>query len=409
MTESKANHSSLALSAILNKKFALRQLLCNQAFHEQMHAIKKVDITPEKEPHIRAQLEIIAQQIAAAPETILIDTYSNKERAADWQALVKKVVLAEANATADAEEKEKEEKTIIAIDTRTRPGHKLLDHHMPHFYNVKNHKGKSVRELCTQVAALEKALLTNVMMHTTPYKSEIRRMLTMTSGCGHVTKYRTVTAKSIVQFFGAKRIVDPCVGWGGRMLGSLAANNDTTYVGCEPDPHTFQGLINILGDEAALPPSVHVRERALILNKPAEVALTEDIQKMEKFDMILTSPPYFNLELYTAGEQSTQNHKTWAEWSEHWLKPLILGYLSCLKDDGVSCWSVKNFKSDKNYPLADVTKQIHAAAGWTLIKTVAMTGSARPGSGAGAGGRIDDETGKEKKKSEEETFCFRKI
>jgi hypothetical protein len=394
MTEPKANHSSLALSAILNKKFALRQLLCNQAFHEQMHAIKKVDITPEKEPHIRAQLEIIAQQIAAAPETILIDTYSDKERAADWQALVKKVVLAE----------EKEEKTIIAIDTRTRPGHKLLDHHMPHFYNVKNHKGKSVRELCSNKEALEKALLTNVMMHTTPYKSEIRRMLTMTSGCGHVTKYRTVTAKSIVQFFGAKRIVDPCIGWGGRMLGSLAASDATTYVGCEPDPHTFQGLQNILGDEAALPPSVRVKERALILNKPAEVALTEDITKMEKFDMILTSPPYFNLELYTAGEQSTQNYKTWEEWSEQWLKPLILGYLLCLKEDGVSCWSVKNFKSDKNYPLADVTKQIHAAAGWTLVKTVAMTGSARPGAGA----RLDDETGKEKKKSEEETFCFRK-
>jgi hypothetical protein len=65
---------------------------------------------------------------------------------------------------------------------------------------------------------------------------------------------------------------------------------------------------------------------------------------------------------------------------------------------------VKNFKSDKKYPLADVTKQIHADAGWQLVKIVTMTGSARPG----GGNRIDEETGKEKRESEEETFCFQK-
>lgn len=395
MTEPKAN-IDLVLSAILNKKFALRQLLCNKAFHEQMSAISKEAITPEKEPYIRQQLEGLAKQIAASPDVILIDTYSDKERAADWKALVKKEVIVYDDATG--------EKTILAIDTRTRPGHKILDHHMPHFYDVKNYKGKSVREMCAQTIALEKALLTNVMMHSTPYKSEIRRMLTMTSGCGHVTKYRTVTAKAIVQFFGAKRVLDPCVGWGGRMLGCLAADMDTYYVGCEPDPHTSDGLADILADNAAISPDARARERALIMPEPAEVAL-DHIKQIRNFDMVLTSPPYFNLELYTAGEQSTTNYKTWEEWKDNWLKPVILKSLACLKENGVSCWSVKNFKSDKSYPLEDVTKQIHEEAGWKLVKTVSMTGSARPG---GIGGRINDETGKEKKKSEEETFCFRK-
>jgi DNA modification methylase len=122
---------------------------------------------------------------------------------------------------------------------------------------------------------------------------------------------------------------------------------------------------------------------------------------MEKFDIVLTSPPYFNLELYTAGDQSTLAYKTWEDWTEKWLKVVILGCLACLKDGGVSCWSVKNFKSDKKYPLADVTKKIHKDAGWELIKTVTMTGSGRPG-----GKRI--EGGEEKRGSEEETFCFRR-
>lgn len=372
------------LHDILNKRFSLRKLLLNKDLHETPNSIDKSLLTPEKEPNIRILLEIIARQIMENPDKILLDNYPNEERTKDWLSLVKKKVI-------------EEDGNIISIDTRTRPGHKILDHHMTHFYDVKNYKGKSVRGLFTK-AALEKALITNLSMHSTPYKSEIRRMLTMTGGLGNVTKYRTVTSKSIIQFYKAKRVLDPCCGWGGRLLGCLAAGDDYYYIGCEPDSNTAKGLRNILAD-SSIP--LAVRSRGMIIEKPAEIALLE-IEQMENFDMILTSPPYFNLELYTAGEQSTSIYNTWEDWSEKWLKKVILGSLCCLKNGGVSCWSVKNFKSDKVYPLADLTRKIHEEAGWNLVKTVKMTGSARPGVN-----RIDKE-GKEKRESEEETFCFMK-
>ena len=79
-----------------------------------------------------------------------------------------------------------------------------------------------------------------------------------------------------------------------------------------------------------------------------------------------------------------------------------------LKPGGVSCWSVKNFKSDKHYALADATKKIHADAGWTLVKVVAMTGSARPGTGTSTSADTSTSAEEKKKKlSEEETFCFK--
>ena len=372
----------LLLSDILNKRFSTRKLLLNKHLQQTTTSIHKSLLTPEKEPNIRNLLKHIATQLLENPDKILLDNYTKEERLKDWMSLVKKQVI-------------EEDMNIISIDTRTRPGHKILDHHMPHFYNVKNYKGISVRDLFTQ-DALEKALITNLSMHSTPYKSEIRRMLTMTGGLGNVTKYRTVTSKSIIQFYKAKRVLDPCSGWGGRLLGCLAAGDDYYYVGCEPDPNTAKGLNDILADPTI--PST-VRSRGMIIEKPAEFALSE-LEQMEKFDMILTSPPYFNLELYTAGVQSTNIYNTWNSWSENWLKKVILGCLSCLKEGGVSCWSVKNFKSDKLYPLADVTTKIHEEAGWKLVKTVTMTGSSRPG-----GNRINKE-GKEKRQSEEETFCF---
>ena len=369
--------------AIRNQRFALRRLLENPAYHTSETSIPKGELVPEKEPLIRTKLAAIAKQIVAVPDSVLVDTYTADERKKDWVALEKKVVL-------DAQTSD-----VIAIDTRTRPGHKILDHFMPHFYSVKNYKGVSVLNLFTE-ATLEKALMQNIQMHSTPYTSEIRRMIVMTGGLGSITKYRTVTTKAIVQYYKAQKVLDPCAGWGGRMLGALAAG--ASYVGCEPDPNTAKGLKGIL-DDASLP--LAVRSKARILEMPAEVGLPHLAEESEKFDLVLTSPPYFNLELYTAGDQSTVRYTVWDDWTEKWLKPVILGCLARLKEGGVSCWSVKNFKTDKKYPLADVTKKIHKDAGWDLVKTVTMTGSGRPG-----GKRISE--GKEIRESEEETFCFRR-
>jgi hypothetical protein len=360
-------------ATILGIRFAARKLLGNVAYHESMECIPKTELTAEKEPDLRTKLAPFIAEIVANPDLILRDEYTLDQRRKDWVSLCKKEVIKDGE--------------VLPIDTRSRPGHKILDHWMPHFYDVRNWKGVSVRSLVT-AAQLEKAFLTNIQMHSTPYKSEIRRMLVMTGGLGNVTKYRAVTSKTIAEFFGARKVLDPCIGWGGRMIGALAAGAE--YTGCEPDPNTFRGLRGILGD---------IGKTATILDQPAEVALP-GIASGE-FDLVLTSPPYFNLELYTAGDQSTTNHPSWDAWVETWLKPVILSCLGKLRAGGTSCWSVKNFKTDRAYPLADVTKKIHADAGWKLIKTVTMRGSARMG-----GGRIVE--GGEARGSEEDTFCFQR-
>jgi hypothetical protein len=374
------------MAAILNVRFGLRSRLSKTAYHTSTVAIPKEELTPEKEPGLAPLIAELAATIAADPDLILVDSYTAAERAADWRALVKREVLGETG-------------EVMAIDARSRPGHKLLDHHMRHFYDVANHTGRSVRQLATDTAALQKALMANVAMHSTPYKSEIRRMLTLTAGMSNVTKYRTVTAKAIVSHFGAKRVLDPCVGWGGRMLGSLAAAGDVTYTGFEPEPRTAAGLLGILGD---LPASV--ASRASVTAVPAEVGLAALADAALQYDMILTSPPYYNLEIYsdTDTAQSTVTHPTWEDWCENWLRPVILAALERLTATGTSCWSVKNIRTDHVYPLAKVVHDIHVTAGWKLVKTVAMTGSARPGVG-----RIVD--GKEQRGSEEETFCFKRV
>lgn len=179
------------------------------------------------------------------------------------------------------------------------------------------------------------------------------------------------------------------------MLGVLAAGG--TYTAAEPDQSTYRGLVGILEDPAI---PTEVKTSATIYNAPAETLLPT--LPPASFDLVITSPPYYNLELYTDGAQSTSTYPSWDDWVAHWLHPVIHGALAALKPaTGISCWSVKNFRSDRAYPLADVVKQIHADAGWKLTETVSVSGSGRPGEG-----RICE--GKETRVSEEETYCFRR-
>ena len=124
------------LQNILNTRFALRKLLANESYHLSDVSVPKAALTPEKEPALRPKLAAIAKQIVDCSNSLLLDVYEKDERAKDWISLVNKKVI--------------EDGDVIEIDTRTRPGHKILDHHMTHFYDVKNYKGVSVRSLMTQ-------------------------------------------------------------------------------------------------------------------------------------------------------------------------------------------------------------------------------------------------------------------
>jgi hypothetical protein len=367
---------------IINKRYGLRCLLRQKELRDHTGSIKECDLSEDKEPEIRGVVDELAKTIAATPSLLFDAVYDSSELAKDYESLVKKKV-----------------NIHDGLDSRSRPGHLLLDSCMPHFWEVENWKGRSVKKLAENEAMLKKALWSNLKMHSTPYASEIRRSLIMVGGLSNVTKYRAAVAKAVYQWCGAKRVLDPCVGWGGRLLGAVAAGADVVYHGAEPCSKTFGGLQKVV---LSIPKEA--RDRVHISNKTGEEYLDGLLadETLELFDVVLTSPPYYNLELYSKeATQSVEAHPSWEEWLVEWLEPLVARCLALLKEDGTSCWSVKNFKTDREYNLADEVKKIHEMHGWTLVETVKLTGSARPG-----GGRIQG--GEEVRSFEEETFCFRR-
>ena len=332
-----------------------------------------------------AEFEALLPQLAAelAAHGVLHEAYADADIQKDWILLLKK------NATMNA----------MNISATEVAGMKVLRKHMRHFHAVRNYKGHSVESLWTQ-PCLEKALRFNRAQHSTPYASEIIRSLSFANGLGKVTMYRPLMAKKVVAYLADKdkltevRVLDACAGWGGRMIGAKSAEGGALkvhYTGIDPCAKTYAAL-RAIRDELGL-------TNVTLINKPAEVALQE-LDPSATYDIALTSPPYYNLELYSdEPTQSVSVNNGYQAWINTFLTPVIQGVIRL----GVkySCWSVKNFRTDKKYDLLDDVVRIHGEHGWRLLDGVVFTmaNSRRPGQKAAS----EDVT---PKKTEECTYVF---
>ena len=230
-----------------------------------------------------------------------------------------------------------------------------------HLYDVKDYNGNNYKSLWTK-ENLERAF--NLELKTTKSKPDIPRgqgetiftnifEILKRIKFNPVTIYSPLMTKSILKTLDCKTVFYPCIGWGGRMIGTCSIDGE--YVGCEPYTSTFYGLQRIK-EELNL-------QNVTLYNCPVEDILNDKKLSSKTFDCCLTSPPYYNLEIYCNEEtQSINKYKTYNEWLDKFIEPIIK-YVSihCTK---YSCWSVKNFKTDKQYNLYDDIVHLHKKYGW---------------------------------------------
>lgn len=218
------------------------------------------------------------------------------------------------------------------INSTSRIGMKLCEHFFPNFYDIEM-KGQSFNSLWKS-KNLEKILRWNRKSHSTPYLSELKRGIYFCCGLTKNTMYRPQMAKMICDFYDPKIVLDPCAGWGGRMLGCVASG--AYYIAFEPNTKTYNNLtqlMNFLG----------IQDKVTLI--------CDDALNMEKYDipnvdLVLTSPPYFDLEIYSKeSTQSIANFSNYRDWSEQFLKKLIGLCLARLNDNGTSCWNVGKVSS----------------------------------------------------------------
>mgnify|MGYP001593384967 FL=1 len=118
------------------------------------------------------------------------------------------------------------------------------------------------------------------------------------NGVQYVNEFPPSIARDIFTSFGATRILDPCAGWGGRMIG--AASVGAFYHGFEPSSKTHSGLIK-LGEFLK---QFNTGFDFIVENLPFE-----DAKLTERYTLAMTSPPYFDTERYS--DEQTQAAIKW--------------------------------------------------------------------------------------------------
>ena len=137
------------------------------------------------------------------------------------------------------------------------------------------------------------------------HAKELREALYHELGYLECTTFKPILSREMMDRFQATRVLDFSAGWGDRLLGALACPSVTRYVGYDPNHDLEKGHQAMVQNFGR--PEIQVS----MIYQPFENANVPD----EMFDLILTSPPFFDLESYTTMlGQSIQSFPRYEDW-----------------------------------------------------------------------------------------------
>lgn len=211
-------------------------------------------------------------------------------------------------------------------------GLKLANVYHPHRFNMKRNDAKKTAIKCF----CDDKVFTKILKRLKDKYNKINNsnVRAACSNWGGKTpiNFTPSLAKFIIENYSKEGdlVLDPCAGFGGRMLGCLAANRK--YFGIDPEKSTVDGL-NRMGKDLSID------------NFIIKDCTFEDFNDDIKADLIFTCPPYFNLERYNDNnkDQSYIKYGDYESWKDGFLFNLIEKSHKLLKDDGYFCIQIENF------------------------------------------------------------------
>ena len=203
------------------------------------------------------------------------------------------------------------------------------------------------------------------------------------------SNFRPMNAKAVYERFCPEggTIYDYCMGFGGRMLGALTSKKNFRYVGTDPNTETMYHLYQ-LGEYIE---SVTGREYSYELH----CCGSEDFKgKPNSIDFAFSSPPYFDLEVYSDEEtQCFNKFPVLEDWLEGYVRETIKNIKYMLKPGRKYAVNIADFKVGSGGECAYVDEWIRISTeeGMPLYDTVYLGVTARAGSKEQAAGELKKE------------------
>jgi len=138
--------------------------------------------------------------------------------------------------------------------------------------------------------------------------------------------FRITLCLEVLELFKPSKWLDISAGWGDRLISALLSSHIKYYCGVDPNPclhPTYQSIIKHLDPEQ--------HKICKLIQDGFETAILPDI----KFDLVFSSPPYFNLEIYSQEtKDSVSKYANVNAWFSGFLMPSIKKSIKYLKTGG---------------------------------------------------------------------------
>jgi hypothetical protein len=140
-----------------------------------------------------------------------------------------------------------------------------------------------------------------------------------------LSQFNPAIARSIMDELGGADVLDPCAGWGDRLVAAIAGSSARSYTGIDPNTALAPGYATLIaryGDTS----------RHRVVTAEAQNVLPA---MDSSFDLIFTSPPYFDTERYA--EEPSQSFARFPEydaWCTGFYFPVIEHSIRLLRPGG---------------------------------------------------------------------------
>lgn len=197
----------------------------------------------------------------------------------------------------------------------------------PHIYECRKLGKLSPLELFNSDEDLKRAIRKALCLYGKVNDRLINDICRNEDAAGRVGNFPPRVGKAILAELwpGARdlSVLDPCSGFGGRMLACAASGQVGKYVGIDLSEKTYAGLIAMRDflDSVKCPMLSDIRHGDCV----SEMDAVNDV-----FDLVLTSPPFLDVEEYV-GVTSPHDHE---EWVHSFVDPLVGKCYSRLKNGG---------------------------------------------------------------------------
>ena len=226
------------------------------------------------------------------------------------------------------------------LKTETRIGNNFVDYFtFEERLNTISRKGMNFYEFLLDTDYQARPYIQSLLVHQNKLlinmETKLYRIFTL--HCGSVSIFKPIKAMEICSRFKPQHILDPCAGWGGRLVGACAAGvPNYTGIDCNVNlKEPYLNMIDILNELTNNQSSDHGQK-----GTPTKIqllfqdALLVDYSKIV-YDMVFTSPPYYNIELYTGTAKRSKQ-----EWTDGFYKPLFSKVWQRLLVGGHMCISI---------------------------------------------------------------------